>query len=253
MKKVFLSVLIFALCLVFLSCSKDNNGKEGKNKDQVTEQKQEIQKESKPLTDPGKKVKVKIENGITNMGKEYIAGKTYYDEKGKITKEVTYFMDEKQDSEISYSYDEKGLLVKKVIKGYNVVTEKNYTDVKTFKYDDKGKLISEQIKYDESGMTELTPDLYEYKYDGDKISKREEYLTYQFNEKGKKIIKNKNELISVVTYKYDSKGNLTEETPENKNESYASAIKITYEYDSNNILIKVKRNEDIFNITYEYY
>lgn len=253
MKKLLLLVLVLSIAV--FSCSKNTNKPKEESKDKATE-KEVVKDSTKTSADinKDKKIKTKILTGTNNEKKKYIYSKTEYDQTGKELKETTYFDDGEIESETTNEYDGKGNLVKMITKGFNIVTENKYTDTEILKYDDKGRLISKQFKFDEKGMTEAAPDLFEYKYgDNNKILYREEYLTYTVNDNGKMKQRKTNELISKVNYKYDSKGNLTEEMPEIFNQSYPAAEKVNYEYDSNNRLIKIKKESGTYEVSYEYY
>lgn len=195
MKKLLLLVLVLSISV--FSCSKNTNKSKEETKDKTTG-KEVVNDSTKSSADinKDKKIKTKILTGVNNDGKKYIYSKTEYDNTGKELKEITYFNDGEIESETTNGFDNKGNLVKKITKGYNVVTENKYTDTEILKYDDKGRLISKQFKFDEKGMTEAAPDLFEYKYgDNNKVLYREEYLTYTVNDSGKIKQRKTNELI----------------------------------------------------------
>lgn len=250
-----LLLLALVLSVITFSCSKNSKTSKDDSKEKTMVKETAGDSTINPADiNKDKKIRTKILTEVNSKGKKYVYSKTDYDREGKEIKEITFFNDGEKKSETTNEYDGKGNIVKKITKGYNIVTENNYTDIVILNYNVKGRLISKQFKFDEKGMTEALPDLYEYKYgDEGRIILREEYMTYTVNDNGKIKKRKTNELISKAVYKYDSKGNLAEELPENINQSYAAAEKVNYEYDSNNKLIKISKDSVTYEVSYEYY
>jgi YD repeat-containing protein len=205
-----------------------------------------------------------------------------YDENGNEIKEVTYTEDGDFEQMFTYQYNSKKLIVEEKL----YFTEDEVTDIKNYEYNDKDQVIKKTVhyldesfdvtnySYDDNGnlISKITIDSDDYtesketfKYSGEKLVYHAKFdgddnliaeFKYTQNEKGLDIEQEKWEVYDEKRTKfvidYDEKGNKTKILTYNS-EGHLKH-KSLYEYNENNLVLKVV-DEDEFNnntISYEY-
>lgn len=177
----------------------------------------------------------KIEQNYSNAEGTFREVITYsYNDKGHVNEEHVKSSDGRINYTISYKYDDKGNLLKEYFVNPNGKLELKNTF--TYKYDDNNNLVEKKhlnnfYKYDAKGnMIE--------RYDDENKSN----TSYSYDDKGRMLIESTS--YDKTIFKYNKKGNLTEEISLNLDGSAEHKTLYKYDYDNMDNWIKETKYKD---------